>query len=188
MIQNDVFISTPQIHLVTLTRSVIFLSFKVIQQSALSLNIATRASIQFPLSGTVIHSSSATPTMGDVTSHLFSIPFFGVQHLALCGIQCKVSHLCHCSLSEGSPRHLSQWLHKYKPSCQLHSSSDIFMPCVLPTNRLLDKGPSPSLAPQSGTVCPLTFTPKFQLLHSDRLLIHLFNNRYFVSNETQLLI
>ena len=40
----------------------------------------------------------------------------------------------------------------------------------LRTEKLSEKGLSPSLTPQSATVSPLTFAPQILLLHSDRLL------------------
>ena len=52
-----------------------------------------------------------------------------------CRIQYKVSSLCHGSLSEGSPRYLSEVLHKYTPSSQFRSSSDSFTLRVPATNR-----------------------------------------------------
>ena len=66
-----------------------------------------------------------------ITPALYSLHWLPVS----CRIQYKVSSLCHCSLSEGGPRYLSELLYKYTPSRQLRSSSNSFMLCVPTTNR-----------------------------------------------------
>ena len=56
----------------------------------------------------------------DITPALCSLHWLPVS----CRIQYKVSSLCHCSLSEGGPRYLSELLYKYTLS--LSSASLIF--------------------------------------------------------------
>ena len=113
-----------------------------------------------------------------ITSLMFSIPFIGFQcHI---GFNTR-SHLCHCSLSEGGPRFLSELLHKYTPSYQLRTSSDSFhFMCQPQTESLSEKvllrwplGPEQSRF----DICSINSTPSFR----QALKTHLFKS-YFVSN------
>ena len=96
--------------------------------------------------------------VGNITSLLSSIPFIGFQYHV--GFSAR-SHLCV----------IAPFLKEVPGICQNYCinthplvSFEPLLPasrfvCQLQTERLSEKGPSPSLAPQFGTVSPLTFAP-----------------------------
>ena len=108
-----------------------------------------------------LHQRCASPMLyqlSDIpTPVLYSLHWL----LTSCRVQYKVSSLCHCFLSEGGPRYLSELLHKYTPSRQLRSSCDSFTLRVPATNRKTvgERSLSITDSTDSGTVSPLTFAP-----------------------------
>ena len=127
--------------------------------------------------------------VGNITSLQFSSPFTGFQYHVGFGTRARLCVIApFLKVVPGiCQNYWIMWIITHPLVSFAHLLTASRFVYQLQTERLSEKGPSPSLVPLSGTVSRLTLAPYILLLHSERLLKHLFKS-CFVSNKIQPLL